>query len=255
MSDFEREKIEAVVRAFGREPGNRAHEALLDALGAPVWWWMPNGTESSSALAVASAWIAHLRAKDAAPQPDPLEEIVWQNAAAVAQWAKADAAKAAPAPADPLDGVVFKSAADVLRTAEQGGNTSGGSGLVEHDWQVFRNHPHAAIASHARAQLARESAPAQSAALTLEQARAMCRGAGDTVVEAPPRPNYVKPAEMLAWFEASVAVREADKHMGDAASRCAMQDRDAWTETPDDCTVESEIARLRALGVTPAVLS
>jgi len=253
MSDFEREKIEAVVRAFGREPGNRAHEALLDALGAPVWWWMPNGTESSSALAVASAWIAHLRAKDAAPQPDPLEEIVWQNAAAVAQWAKADAAKAAPAPADPLDGVVFKSAADVLRTAEQGGNTSGGSGLVEHDWQVFRNHPHAAIASHARAQLAREAAKA-APAMTLEQATTAAlaaelerRGAKVTLpkVGGFERPDLAL-AQMESWRGLSDAVRISMIKACGAEYSKNQQIEEGF---------DAEIARLRALGVTPAVLS
>ena len=218
---------------------------------ARAWWADPCHDTATKLLAVCETGYGFK-----GPNPDGIMGGTMQGCLSMwLAWAKDDASKPVPAPVDALEGVVFFDAADVLRTAENWGSTEGGRGLVEHDWVVFRSgHTLASIAAHARAQLARESAPAQSAALTLEQARAMCRGAGDTVVEAPPRPNYVKPAEMLAWFEASVAVRKADKHMGDAASRCAMQDRDAWTETPDDCTVESEIGRLRALGVTPAVL-
>ena len=191
-----------------------------------------DGFVSEDVASVVASWLAHVRALDAkaAAQPaDPLEGVVWQNP----EW------------------VIWYTTKGVHpQPREVGDDRARAFDII---WK--RMVPRGGVNAHARAQLARESAPAQPPALTLEQARAMCRGAGDTVVEAPPRPNYVKPAEMLAWFEASVAVRKADKHMGDAASRCAMQDRDAWTETPDDCTVESEIGRLRALGVTPAVLS
>lgn len=248
---------EAAARAWFAEPTHDTATALLALIEPDAGgWYCQTGGYRGTMEGALSAWLAWAKADAAKVDAKPAQELA------------ADALEGLRAA---LNGFVLIDAAKMLGWCLGSGSATDVADLpppeadqafrlarIRDRSGVDRETWRAALGAHARAQLAREAheaAPAQPAALTLEQARAMCREAGDTVVEAPPRPNYVKPAEMLAWFEASVAVRKAAKHMGDAASRCAMQDRDAWTETPDDCTVESEIGRLRALGVTPAVLS
>ena len=85
---------------------------------------------------------------------------------------------------------------------------------------------------------AASAAPTQPEALTLEQARAMCRKAGDTVVTG----GYEDAPRALACLIAGEGLGEVDGHLVDKALR-------------DEALCRSEIARLRALGVTPAVLS
>lgn len=113
------------------------------------------------------------------------------------------------------------------------------------------------IAAHARAQIDRESAPvAPSAPMTLDAMRDAAKGLGYRLVH---ESGYEAPASVLAWLEARDACDRADdardaavRKVGDP-DRAVVADRVLNTGATNDFAFE--IARLRALGVTPAVLS
>lgn len=187
---------------------------------------------------------------------------------------------AKPAPVDALEGVVWEDA-----RAVECYTRSGGPVPKYHIEERDRKMVHALrdggtayreVNAHARAQLAREaatkptivaalepnalaeytcrqtgrtwteSATPAAPAVTLEETRRMCREAGDTVVT-PSR--YARPDVSLAWM----LVRRALGDDGIGEIRRAIRGR-----TPGnafvDAEIDAEIARLRALGVTPAVL-
>jgi len=230
---------EAAARVFAAGGAFKGFDAAVDA---PEGWYLPDGTDSGEngwveLDEVLDRWKAYVRALDAAKTPDaPARE------------------------ADALEGVVWRDAAAVLRhaecdTADEWDDVAGGDRQrYTSAWNALGHDEaaHVTIAAHARAQLAREAhkaAPTQPEALTLEQARAMCREAGDTVVEA----EWVSAPAVLRYCEATEAFIAAQNAERAAFMTLCEEDRRRFSEGIADPPTVAAI--LRALGVTPAVLS
>lgn len=226
---------------------------------ARAWFAEPN-KDTYSRLYTAM-WIDALRGFYTPISGSSME---WRSALSLwLAWAKADAAKAAPTrEADAPEGICWIAPERLIdyvgACGEQDAPASFGVSptylaTVARFGSLWD--PDNPAIAHARAQLAREAsaAPTQPAALTLEQARAMCREAGDTMVTAS---GYEDPAVTLAWLEAHNVAERAANARSDVYDRVPEHDRKWWRgQAAQGETVTDEIARLRALGVTPAVLS
>ena len=170
MSRFDRERIEAAVRAWDLEPTEATIKAAFGALDAPRGFWTVDEKDDDAEISIyaLSGWLAHVRAIDAAkPAPaveaDPLAGVVFVNAGAVLRWAEqdwSDGRKRDVKGFDEMDVCADDWNALVTWRSTQPSAWNG--------WAPFVF----TIAAHARAQLARESAaPAPAPAMTLEQDR------------------------------------------------------------------------------------
>ena len=157
--------------------------------------------------------------------------------------------------ADALEGVVWENAEAVLQYTSVGWAGTPKK-ISDRDQALVAMCPPgwtAIIAAHAHAQLAREAreaAPVQPAALTLEQARAMLESAGATVTM-PKIGGFERPDLALARAMSTRGMSDADRWR----YTDIFNGRDDGDLRADDDCLDAEIARLRALGVTPAVLS
>lgn len=209
---------EAAARAWFDVPCLQREFDLRDALrnGSSGYYW-PNGATAGSDVGLLSMWLAHVRALDAKPAPvDALEGVVWRDAGKMAEWAEL------PTYTSPIDFGVDSEDHEALI----------GLRASPSDRQ---------LAAHARAQLARESAPTApvAPAMTLDAMREALDAMGYRVSH---KSGHDDPGAVLTALLVGVTLSEEDAH----AVTCNLSLEDA---------AHAEIARLRALGVTPAVLS
>ena len=209
MSEFDRERIEAAVRAWDREPSTDHTFAMFTAMDAPIGFWRPDGTDDAAEFSVGACaeWLRHVRALDAAK----------------------------PAPAVGAD----------PEFCDRCGGVEGIDGHLPECPQFYARGKHGQHAPAPAPTLAQaDTAPA----MTLEQARAMCREAWDTLVTAS---GYEAPGAVLAYIEHALALSESD---GDRYLEIFDEVEDG-DKPAERAAMAVERDRLRALGVTPAVLS
>ena len=224
------EQREAAARAWYDKPTGNTYRALAAAIEDGVSIFTPDGRGDCGTLdAAVSRWLA---------------------------WAKDDAAKPAPAPVDALDGVVWETPGGVVDYTTPGLSPQNARPISNRDrdlaLRIGAGHGRE-INAHARAQLAREAAK-PAPAMTLEQATTAALAAelerrGATVT-LPKVGGYERPDLALAQMEAWRDLSDADR---------VRMIRVCGAEYSKNQRIEegfdAEIARLRALGVTPAVLS
>ena len=223
----------ADVVGAGRDAAESAFDRVIDA---PDGWWLPDGTDSATHANVreggwidfdeaAGLWLAHVRAPVA---PDPLAGVVFTTPGAVLAWAEQAWDKVRPKPVGFAAMGVSSADGDALwswlRT-----NDASGNGWPEHV---------GTIAAHARAQLARE-AKAAPVAVTLDAMREAAKAHGYRLVH---ESGHDDPSAVLAALIVGASLSEDDAMTVTMALSSEEHAR-------------AGIARLRALGVTPAVLS
>jgi hypothetical protein len=247
MSD--QSEREAAARAWANHPSEANRRAAIALIRHSPGYWAPDGTLFSAPCGdplgtVGDLWLAHVRTLDAANAapvaPDPLKGVVWLNAARTVAW---------------LDGDDYSEWLTGPHTTDKRDACTAQGAMIALSGQACKRsmsllwlHPcRQVVLAHARAQLAREAKaqPTPAPAVTLEEARRMCREAGDTVVTPS---GYERPDLALVQTEAWEAMSQADR------ARLAKALGGLLVSEIRDTQGRIEGRRLRALGVTPAVL-
>lgn len=237
---------EAAARAWFKNPTRETFVALWALVQAGREFEMPNGPSVLDWTQACADWLAWAKA-DAAMTPDApareadaLEGVVWRSPWAVYVFHAIVGGGPVmhPDDTDVLDGVAKGVAADVIAAHARAQLDAAATECSDAGY-------------YAHAQLAREAhkaAPVQPAALTLDEIREAAKARGYQVVH---ESGYEAPGAVLAYIEHALSLSDAD---GDRYLECFDEIEDG-DKPAERAAMAVERDRLRALGVTPAVLS